>query len=148
MSELQWSLRPARYDDRDFLFDLNRATMRDYVDRTWGWNDREQIAFFDDRFQPDDFQVIQVDEADIGALIVEESAAEIYLGEVQILPQWQGQRIGSSVLRSLMDRAAAAGKPLTLRVLHVNPRARALYERLGFEPFKEIETHVYLRWAK
>jgi RimJ/RimL family protein N-acetyltransferase len=46
-----------------------------------------------------------------------------------------------------MQEAAAAGKPLTLRVLHVNERARGLYERLGFRPFKEIETHVYLRWT-
>jgi RimJ/RimL family protein N-acetyltransferase len=45
-----------------------------------------------------------------------------------------------------MDRALASGKPLSLRVLHVNQRARALYERLGFVPFKEIETHTYLRW--
>jgi RimJ/RimL family protein N-acetyltransferase len=46
-----------------------------------------------------------------------------------------------------MERAAAVGKPLTLRVLHANPRARALYERLGFQAFKEIETHTYMRWV-
>jgi ribosomal protein S18 acetylase RimI-like enzyme len=46
-----------------------------------------------------------------------------------------------------MEEAARVGKPLTLRVLHVNGRARAFYERLGFRPFKEIETHVYLRWS-
>jgi ribosomal protein S18 acetylase RimI-like enzyme len=45
-----------------------------------------------------------------------------------------------------MDRAVAAGKPLSLRVLRVNERARSLYERLGFSPFREIETHTYLSW--
>ena len=45
-----------------------------------------------------------------------------------------------------MKDATASEKSVTLRVLHVNGRARALYERLGFRPFKDIETHVYLRW--
>jgi ribosomal protein S18 acetylase RimI-like enzyme len=46
-----------------------------------------------------------------------------------------------------MDRAIASGKPLSLRVLRVNERARSLYELLGFRRFKEIETHTYLRWG-
>lgn len=145
MSAVEWSLRPAVPADRDFLFDLNRATMKDYVDRTWGWNDHEQSAFFADRFQPDAWQIIQVDGEDVGVLIVEDRADEIHLAEVQILPEWQGRGIGSSVVRSLIERCAAARTPLTLRVLHVNLRARALYERLGFQPFKEIATHAYLR---
>jgi ribosomal protein S18 acetylase RimI-like enzyme len=45
-----------------------------------------------------------------------------------------------------MANATASGKPLSLRVLHVNTRASALYERLGFHPFREIDTHTYLRW--
>jgi ribosomal protein S18 acetylase RimI-like enzyme len=121
--------------------------MKDYVDQVWGWNDSDQIAFFDKHFQPDACEIIQADGADIGVLVVEENDDEIYLGEMQVLPEWQGQGIGSSVLRSLMERAAAVGKPLTLRVLHANPQARALYERFGFQPFKEIETHTYLRWV-
>jgi ribosomal protein S18 acetylase RimI-like enzyme len=80
-------------------------------------------------------------------LIVEESEDEIYLAEIQVAPAWQGRGIGSSVVRSLMDRAAASERPLTLRVLHVNDRARKLYERLGFHQFKTIETHAYLRWT-
>jgi ribosomal protein S18 acetylase RimI-like enzyme len=91
--------------------------------------------------------VIQADGEDIGVLIVEQQLDAIYLAEIQILPDWQGRGIGSSVVRSLMEEAAASGRPLILRVLHVNKRARALYERLGFRPFKEIETHTYMRWT-
>ncbi len=146
MSEGSWHLRPARPDDHDFLFKLNATTMREHVERVWGWNDADQAAFFKNRFAPDRWQIIQADGEDVGVLIVEETSEEIYLAEVQIVPEWQGRGVGSSIVRSLMNDAAAAGKPLTLRVLHVNERARALYERLGFRPFKEIETHTYLRW--
>jgi ribosomal protein S18 acetylase RimI-like enzyme len=146
MNEPLWGLRPACPGDRDFLFGLNEATMREHVERVWGWDDEEQNAFFDDRFDPDRSQIIQADGEDIGVLIVEEDADEIYLAEIEILPVWQKRGLGSSIVRSLMKDAAASGKPLTLRVLRVNERARALYERLGFRPFKEIETHTYLRW--
>jgi ribosomal protein S18 acetylase RimI-like enzyme len=141
-----WNLRPARLADRDFLYALNEATMREYVELVWGWDDQAQASFFDNRFQPDRWQVIQVGGQDIGVFIVEEGDDEIFLAEIQILPDWQGRGIGSAIVRSLMDSAATAGKPVTLRVLHVNERARALYERLGFRPFKQIETHTYLRW--
>jgi ribosomal protein S18 acetylase RimI-like enzyme len=133
--------------DRDFLFDLNEATMREQVEQVWGWDDAEQRAFLEARFQPDRWQIIQAHGQDIGVLIVEEGDDEIYLAEIEILPEWQGRGIGAAIVRSLMEQAAVSAKPLTLRVLHVNQRAWALYERLGFCPFKEIETHAYLRWS-
>jgi ribosomal protein S18 acetylase RimI-like enzyme len=119
--------------------------MREYVDATWGWDDDEQIAFFGEHFDPARLQIIQVGNADIGVLSVEERTDEIYLAEIQLLPQWQGQGIGSSVIRSLIERGAVHDKPVTLRVLHANPRAAALYERFGFRRFREIETHTYMR---
>jgi ribosomal protein S18 acetylase RimI-like enzyme len=146
MNERPWQLRPACPADRDFLYALNEATMREHAEKVWGWDEAEQAVFFDNRFRPDDWQVIQADGQDIGVLIVEEDDEQIYLAEIQILPESQGRGIGSVIVRELMQTATATGKPLTLRVLHVNSRARALYERLGFRQFKEIETHAYLRW--
>jgi ribosomal protein S18 acetylase RimI-like enzyme len=145
MNEPSWDLRPAHHDDRDFLFHLNEATMREQIERVWGWDDSEQAALFDARFQPDSWRIIQACGRDIGVLIVEEHPDQIYLAEIQILPEWQARGIGSSILRSLIKEAATAGKPLTLRVLHVNVGARLLYARLGFREVKTIETHVYLR---
>jgi ribosomal protein S18 acetylase RimI-like enzyme len=135
MNETSWSLRPARAEDYDFLFTLHEATMREYVERVWGWDDEEQA------------KIIQAENHDIGLLVVEEEEGAIRLAEIELLPAWQRRGIGASIVGGLMKEATTAGKPLTLRVLHVNKGARALYERLGFRPFKEIETHVYLRWS-
>src|SRR5215216_4354916 len=146
MDATSWGLRVARSGDREFLFRLNEATMRVYVERVWGWDEAEQAIIFEERFDPERWQIIQFGGQDIGVLIVEEQSEEIILASIEILPEWQRQGIGSSVVRSVMDRAQASGKPLSLRVLHVNQRARSLYERLGFRPFKKIETHTYLRW--
>jgi hypothetical protein len=80
-------LRPAGADDRDFLFALNRVTMREHVERVWGWDEADQVRFFESRFDPDGWQVIEADEQDIGVLVVEEAGDEIYLAEIQILPR-------------------------------------------------------------
>jgi ribosomal protein S18 acetylase RimI-like enzyme len=141
-----WSLREARADDLDFLLALHEATMREYVERVWGWDDAWQASILRSRFRPERWQIIQSDNQDVGLLVVEDDEDAMRLAEIEILPEWQGRGIGSSIVRWLMQEAARAGKPLTLRVLHVNERARALYERLGFRPFKEIETHTYVRW--
>jgi ribosomal protein S18 acetylase RimI-like enzyme len=147
MDEPSWGLRPARSDDREFLFRLNEARMRAYIERVWGWDEAEQANFFEKRFQLNGWQIIQSDGQDIDVLVVDERAEKIFLASIEILPEWQGRGIGSSVLRSLMDRAIASGKPLWLRVLRVNERARSLFERLGFRPFAESETHTYLHWG-
>ena len=62
-----------------------------------------------------------------------------------LLPPWQGRGIGSAIVRSILERGAIAGKPVTLRVLHSNPRAAKLYDLLGFTAVRAIETHTYMR---
>jgi ribosomal protein S18 acetylase RimI-like enzyme len=145
MPETEWSLRPASNADRDFAFELNRVTMKEYVEATWGWDDAEQEALFDESFDPADCEIIRVGSTDVGLVAVEEHDDEIYLAGIYLLPEWQSHGIGSSIVGSLLERGAASGKAVTLRVLHSNPRAEALYERLGFTRFRTIDTHAYLR---
>jgi ribosomal protein S18 acetylase RimI-like enzyme len=145
VSDAAWTLRPATPADRDFAFELNRATMKEYVEATWGWDEAEQVALFQESFAPADCEIVRVGDTDIGLLAVEEHDDETYLAGIYLLPEWQSRGIGSSIVRSLLHRGAASGKPVTLRVLHTNPRAEALYERLGFTRFRTIETHAYLR---
>lgn len=111
MRDPSWRHRPARVEDRDFLYALNEATIRAHVEKVWGWDDAKQIAFFENRFQPDVWQIIEADGRDIGLLIVKHDFDQVYLAEIQIDPDWQSRGIGSSVVRSLM-RDATAGSSL------------------------------------
>lgn len=119
--------------------------MRPYVEATWGWEDAGQARMFDLNFDPANQEIVQLDGTDAGMLAVEETEERIWLAVIEIHPHFQGRGLGTEIIRSLLDRGAAAGKPVTLRVLRTNPRARSLYERLGFRSFREIETHTYLR---
>lgn len=49
-------------------------------------------------------------------------------------PAARGQGVGSALLRAIEDHSSEAGfRQVRLDVIDTNPRARALYERLGFE---------------
>jgi len=141
----EWSLRPATGSDRKFLFDLHRATMGEYVDATFGWDDRAQEALFDESFAPDTCQIIRVDNQDAGVLALETNDAEIWLGLIEIQPRFQGMGIGTAVVESVLQRGAETNKAVALRVLRVNNSARSLYERLGFVSYCENDVRVFLR---
>ena len=145
VSEVAWKLRAATEDDRAALFEVHCAAMRPYVEATWGWDDEEQARMFAERFRAASWQVVTVGSETAGMLSMEENADEIWLASIEIHPRFQGRGLGTAIVRSLLTRSARSGKPVTLRVLHANHRARALYERLGFEQFREIETHAYFR---
>jgi ribosomal protein S18 acetylase RimI-like enzyme len=136
-----WQLRPATEGDREFLFRLHCAALRESVEALWGWDEELQRRIFDERFADERFQVIEVDGKDAGVLDVEEGVDEVFLRLIELLPENQGQGTGSSIIRSLQAR----GKPVTLRVLTTNPRAAALYRRLGFRVVKRTRERLFMR---
>lgn len=137
----KWRLRPATDADREFLFDLHRQAMRDYVEPLWGWDDVVQRRLFDERFGSRPFQVIQANREDIGVLQLQDRPEEVVLDLIELLPAWQGKGIGTAVIRSLL----AQGKTVSLRGLTSNPRAAALYERLGFRVVRRMPERLFMR---
>ena len=138
-----FSLRAAASNDYDFLYDLKVATMKEYVAATWGWDDADQEESFRQRFKPDGWNIIVVDNQDVGALRVRRKEMEIHLVNIAILPQYQGHGLGSRIINSVLEEARDTDLPVTLQVLKVNP-ARGLYERLGFTVIGETETHYLM----
>jgi ribosomal protein S18 acetylase RimI-like enzyme len=136
--------RRATEADLDFLYALHVATMKEYVDRTWGWDDAQQEAAYRRNHDPGAIQIITRDGQDIGMLYAEEREAEVFVAHIEISPEYQGRGIGSSILRGIVAEAALRQKTVSLRVLRVNP-ARSLYERLGFKIVEETTTHFSMR---
>jgi ribosomal protein S18 acetylase RimI-like enzyme len=125
------ALRPARPADSEFCYQLHKAAMGDYVAAIWGWDEQRQRDFHARGFAPGRWQIITANGADAGMLDVEYRRDEIYLGLIEILPDYQGRGIGSRLISALIDEAAQKGQDLVLEVLTVNHRAHALYQRLG-----------------
>ena len=140
-------LRMATARDVPFLRDLHHRVFRDVVVRQFGeWNEVEQDGWFEKSLQEINFQLVERDGALIGALGTSELVDCLSLAELQLLPEWQNQGIGSELLSGLFVRSRAAGKPIRLRVLQQN-RARSLYERHGFSVVSQTETHYVMERA-
>jgi ribosomal protein S18 acetylase RimI-like enzyme len=144
---MKYTLRQAREDDFEFLYNLKVTCLKEYVAATYGWDDEYQLQLFTKRFDPSEIQIIVVDDHDVGHLSVEDSDDELYIAGIYLLPAWQNQGLGTSVIEDVLSTAAGREKGGWLQVLRVNP-ARHLYERLGFQIFEETNTHFKMRWQK
>ena len=67
----------------------------------------------------------------LGRLVLDRRTDDIRVVDVALMPEEQGQGIGTAVLREVLAEADVAGVPVTLHVVATSP-ARRLYERLGF----------------
>jgi ribosomal protein S18 acetylase RimI-like enzyme len=126
------TLRPASDQDREFLYALHCAAMRDVIEQTWGWDDSWQRANFESRLETYAVSVIEVDSLPVGSVWLEQRPDSLYVHDFEVTPSRQCRGIGTAVVRMVIDQGAGLGLPVVLSVLTANPRARALYERLGF----------------
>ena len=140
-------LREAVAADADFVYRVVETTMRAYVEQVWGSfseeTNRENIS---KSIASRIYSIIEADGRDIGVFAVEREETHIQLAQSFLLPSHQNRGIGTTLVRALIDEARAAGKPLRLRVLSVNP-ARRLYEREGFRVTSTTPERYYMEFA-
>jgi GNAT superfamily N-acetyltransferase len=142
--ELDYETRPAAPADEPFLRDLCFRAYRDIVQWQFGrWVKAEQEHWFQESLKAARFVIVEVNGVCVGTLGMAETAEQICLAELQILPEWQNAGIGTALLRREMARANRLDKPLSLRVLREN-RARYLYLRHGFVITGETDTHYLM----
>lgn len=93
----------------------------------------------------DDAKIICKGFSRVGVLKLSRTNHDWHLHQIQILPSYQGNGIGQTVLRAVLAAAKREGVPVSLTVFHENP-ARRLYERLGFKLFTETLIDARLIW--
>jgi ribosomal protein S18 acetylase RimI-like enzyme len=135
--------RPAVENDFDFLYALHTATMKEYVNKTWG-DDAFQENMFRKNYVPSQIQVITLAGNDIGMISIEEMDEDMFLRVIEIHPIYQRQGLGTTIIQKIIDDAAHQKKPVRLQVLKVNP-AKRLYDRLGFSVIEETKTHFIMK---
>jgi ribosomal protein S18 acetylase RimI-like enzyme len=137
-------IRAAAPQDREFLWWLHRETMRDYVHKTWGWDDSWQRERFDENFDPARLQIIEYEGRAFGCISVERPGNEIFLAAIEVAPEFQNNGVGTYLVGKLLEESDQLNLSCRLLVLKVNP-ARRLYERMGFERTGETSTHYVMR---
>ena len=145
---MDYQLRPAVPEDRDWIYACKAASVRPYVESIWGWDEAFQRRDFDGDFGSiGQFRVIEAAGQPIGFLQVLEEEDCVEVAELHLAPDRRGQGIGSSILRRLLADCGNRGRTLRLGCFKENHRAKALYQRLGFRQTAETETHYVLEAA-
>ena len=147
-------LRPATLEDVAFLADVViTATLAqgrfpldvDLVEYRAGYENwtRETIL----GTIPDcTLSVIEYDGYPIGRLRVVRTRTSITLAGIQLLPAYQNQHIGSTLIEQLKHEAGLKQVPLLISVEKDNPRAQLLYERLGCRIIGQDEQEYHLEY--
>jgi ribosomal protein S18 acetylase RimI-like enzyme len=140
---MQTALRPAGPDDFDFCarlyFFWTGKTIRQLKQDM-----SAQIAGLRERWDVREVQIITCDGADIGWMQSSIQNDSLYLDQIFIDASFQRRGIGSGIIGGLIEKAAQAGRPVTLSVVKTNP-ARLLYERLGFRVTRDDDRKFYMR---
>jgi len=97
--------------------------------------------------------VFEADGAIKGLIIVVVTGAFIgYIQTIAVAPEAQSQGVGAKLIAFAEARIARVSPAVFLCVSSFNPRARALYERLGYEFVGELKDYVaagyseYVMW--
>jgi ribosomal protein S18 acetylase RimI-like enzyme len=136
------TLRPVREDDLPFLLRVYAESREEELAQV-PWTAEQKAAFLRQQFEAQhawwrehytgaSFDVVLVDGEPAGRLYVDEWAREIRIVDIALLPVHRGRGLGSRLLRNVLERGDAAGKPVSIHVEKFNPALR-LYQRLGFQ---------------
>jgi len=136
-------LRTACADDVAFARGLYFETMREIIERLFGWDQSREEKNFAHFFKLDEVRIITADGQDVGWIQEQIFAKSINLGSFYVAPKMQGRGIGTHVLRMLLERAARESKAMTLAVVKINP-AHRFYEKRGFRTTHEDEYKFYM----
>jgi GNAT superfamily N-acetyltransferase len=149
------TLRPAQPDDEGLIFTLYAASRSDEM-AAWGWPEAQQEAFlrlqfngrqqhYKTEYPGAEQQIILLDEAPIGGLLVVRLDQSYRLADIVLLPEYRGKGYGAALIGDLLEEAREASKPVQLFVERFNPAIR-LYQRLGFVIVGDIGSHLSMEW--
>ncbi|MCH8627428.1 GNAT family N-acetyltransferase [Arsenicicoccus piscis] len=136
-----WRFRSLTIHDGPALAEVRAAAMRPSLERLGRYDDTRVRQRFLDAFDPTCAWGMERDGRLIGCVALRPEGDEYWLEHFLLLPEHQGQGIGSQVLAIMLQRAG--GATVRLDVLQ-RSEARALYDRFGFEVDHEDPVDVFM----
>jgi GNAT superfamily N-acetyltransferase len=138
---LSVTLRPADEGDRAFLFEAYASFRRDAL-VPLGWDELATERYLRTQFEAEErdwrqhrpgaqCMVILSDDEPVGRFYLARSAQEIRVMDITLLPEHQGQGIGTALLGGLLEEARRSHRTVRAHVERGSAALR-LYRRLGF----------------
>lgn len=142
------TFRPANPSDLELTYFIKSNALRPYIQLIWGWNQAIKTQYYEyhrNNFNPHDIEILVYEGSDIGYLETQNTADQLIIKNICILEEFQNKKIGSFLLRQLIEDAHKAGKSIQLDVFKVNEAAQRLYKKLGFRVIAEKEIKLVMK---
>ena len=141
------NIRPATQNDYFFGYYVRKVTMKEYIEKTYGWNTKVQKEnhrkYYHKTMQGK--YIIELDNKKIGLLWYEETENYIEINQIFILPKYQNKGIGCTILTEIINAGKNKKKSIILGVLKSNIKAQRLYNKLGFIEYDQTDTEIKLK---
>lgn len=145
-----FGIRQATTEDPPFLFKVSTDAMRpvrETLNPDKEFIEEEELSKYKEKFDPEKIEVLQYEGKDVGRLRVVRSPESIYVGGIQILPEFQGKGIGTNLFNGLVEESNESGIPIVLEVHDVNEQAINFYKRLGFTEGEKVKDQTIMRYV-
>ena len=140
------AIRPIKQNDYSFGYYIKKVTLKEYIEKTYGWNTEFQKDSYRKTFNTENKYIIELDNKKIGWLNYVKKTDEIEIHQIFILPKDQNKGIGSKIIIDIINIGKNEHKPIKLQVLKTNIKAKKLYEKLGFIEYEQNNTHYKLKY--
>ncbi|WP_136068460.1 GNAT family N-acetyltransferase [Modicisalibacter radicis] len=136
---MKYLLRQALDSDIEFLLNLRDITMGKYL-KDCGMPITKDAYLSRILYEFEHAKLIEVAGSSAGLFKAKFNgdSNEWYLAQIQVHPNYQNQKIASSLISMLIGKASATDSTVGLSVVKTNP-AKHFYSRLGFETVGENE---------
>jgi len=143
-------VRPPEPEDEQFVYQLIYQQLHDEL-LAWLWDPaiRDHLlnlqvqakhAAYGAMWPQAEYAIIMLDNDRVGRLIVNRVGEHYRLVDITVSPKHRGAGIGTRIVLALCMEAEMQQKSVRLYVSVTNPRAAALYRRLGFREIEKDET--------
>ena len=145
-----YALRPATESDLEFLFRVSTEAMKPvgkalHPDKVF--DEEAEFKKYQTKFVPDDIEIVISNGVDVGRLRIVRDGESIYVGGIQILPEFQRQGIGTSIFDDLISESSRTKSPITLEVHDVNLIAVDFYKKIGFQSVGKEVNKILMKFT-
>lgn len=137
----------TKEEDRAFFIHVHHTAYRETIEEMFGWNEKLQDELANRPFDEGGIHIIWNGDNRIGVVGWKEREDHLWLKELFLLPEYQGQGIGSQIITDTITKARSLAKDVRLRTLKANMKAKELYERHGFEVTGATDIHWNMKFG-
>jgi len=145
-SGMRYRLIRAVANDERWLDQLRRSVYRELFVATFGsWDEARHLRHTRECWDRGYISIIEVEGQRVGMVQLLDQTGFVEIGEIEIQPSHQNRGIGGRIVSDIVDQAHKRGKVVKVSVALKDERAYWFYQRHGFRPVGQTETHRQLQ---